>query len=241
MCWARNSEFSSGIFFASHFLWPLYYFPCFILLTYFSEWSCLKTQFSSVVLKWVVRWIFISVIWVVCRLNKAGFYSVLSSNDKNLCSKALLSGVNALSKNDLEAEAERSRRGLHDLRNIQTPTPPRVSPQVSSPQPLPRRSCASVQPPSQRKACLSAALTEKGEPGINAFFMQNRKQLGMLRHRADVNSTYHLRAHCVHPTLPIFLFFIPSLQTAPCLNNKNTSNKQHMTQLKANGMRETLS
>ncbi|XP_023660302.2 transcriptional protein SWT1 isoform X1 [Paramormyrops kingsleyae] len=37
---------------------------------------------------------------------------ILCTNDKNLCSKAILSGVRALSKDDLESEAERVKRGV---------------------------------------------------------------------------------------------------------------------------------
>jgi len=48
--------------------------------------------------------------------------SFLSSNDKNLCSKALLSGVNALSKNDLEDQSRQSRRGLHPPQHTHTHT-----------------------------------------------------------------------------------------------------------------------
>ncbi|XP_056267197.1 transcriptional protein SWT1-like [Pseudoliparis swirei] len=48
--------------------------------------------------------------------------SFLSSNDKNLCSKALLSGVNALSKNDLEDRRRQSRHGLHPPQHTHTLT-----------------------------------------------------------------------------------------------------------------------
>ncbi|AWP10690.1 putative transcriptional protein SWT1 [Scophthalmus maximus] len=58
---------------------------------------------------------------------------MLCTNDKNLCSKALLSGVRALSKNDLEAEVVRSSHGLHPLHNFETPMPPHSNPQISSP------------------------------------------------------------------------------------------------------------
>ncbi|XP_075944428.1 transcriptional protein SWT1 [Anarhichas minor] len=58
---------------------------------------------------------------------------ILCTNDKNLCSKALLSGVEALSKNDLEAEIRKHRHGVHPLRNIKTPMLPHVSPHLPSP------------------------------------------------------------------------------------------------------------
>ncbi|KAM8874622.1 transcriptional protein SWT1 isoform 1-T3 [Spinachia spinachia] len=57
---------------------------------------------------------------------------VLCTNDKNLCSKALLSGVKALSKNDLEEENEKSSHGFHHLQNINTPIVLRASPHLSS-------------------------------------------------------------------------------------------------------------
>ncbi|MED6274461.1 hypothetical protein CHARACLAT_016597 [Characodon lateralis] len=46
---------------------------------------------------------------------------ILCTNDKNLSSKALLSGVRALSKADLEARVRRSRQGHHFLQSIQSP------------------------------------------------------------------------------------------------------------------------
>ncbi|XP_068563705.1 transcriptional protein SWT1 [Cebidichthys violaceus] len=58
---------------------------------------------------------------------------ILCTNDKNLCSKALLSGVNALSKNDLEAEIRKHRHGFHPLRNTKNPMLPPVSPHLPSP------------------------------------------------------------------------------------------------------------
>ncbi|XP_020789029.2 transcriptional protein SWT1 [Boleophthalmus pectinirostris] len=47
---------------------------------------------------------------------------ILCTNDKNLCSKALLSGVKAYSKNDLETEVARSNVGSTFLQNAQTST-----------------------------------------------------------------------------------------------------------------------
>ncbi|KAM7011946.1 transcriptional protein SWT1 [Tautogolabrus adspersus] len=83
---------------------------------------------------------------------------ILCTNDKNLCSKALLSGVKALSKNDLEVEVVRSRHGFNPLQNIKTSTSPRISPQVSST--IMNRSFT-VQPHRQERAELSVELTEK--------------------------------------------------------------------------------
>uniref|UniRef100_A0A3P8SN08 Transcriptional protein SWT1 n=1 Tax=Amphiprion percula TaxID=161767 RepID=A0A3P8SN08_AMPPE len=84
---------------------------------------------------------------------------ILCTNDKNLCSKGLLSGVHALCKNDLESKVERSRHGLDILENIQAPRLPHVSPQISSP--MLSRSSTPVQPHSQEKAGCSVGLIEK--------------------------------------------------------------------------------
>lgn len=92
---------------------------------------------------------------------------MLPSNDKNLCSKALLSGVKAFSKDDLEVDAGRSRHGFHPQQNIKTSTLPHVNPQVSSP--MLSRSFKPVQPHSQERTGLSVGLTENGEPGIIVF------------------------------------------------------------------------
>ncbi|XP_078114699.1 transcriptional protein SWT1 isoform X2 [Sander vitreus] len=78
---------------------------------------------------------------------------ILCTNDKNLCSKALLSGVKALSKSDLEAEVGRSRHGFHPLQNIKTPMLPHISPPVSSP--VLSRSYTPVQPHSQERTGVS--------------------------------------------------------------------------------------
>ncbi|XP_037325913.2 transcriptional protein SWT1 isoform X1 [Pungitius pungitius] len=57
---------------------------------------------------------------------------ILCTNDKNLCSKALLSGVNALSMNDLEAANKKSGHGFHPLQNINTPIMPCANPHLPS-------------------------------------------------------------------------------------------------------------
>ncbi|XP_026001842.1 transcriptional protein SWT1 isoform X1 [Astatotilapia calliptera] len=74
----------------------------------------------------------------------------LCTNDKNLCSKALLSGVKALCKTDLEAEVGRSRHGLQITGGIQASVPPSNNPQVLSPTLSTR--CPPVQPHGQKKA-----------------------------------------------------------------------------------------
>ncbi|KAM7409731.1 hypothetical protein PAMA_001293 [Pampus argenteus] len=58
---------------------------------------------------------------------------ILCTNDKNLCSKALLSGVKAHSKSDLEAEVGTSRYGPHLQQNNQIPMLPYISPQDFTP------------------------------------------------------------------------------------------------------------
>ncbi|XP_028444284.1 transcriptional protein SWT1 isoform X3 [Perca flavescens] len=78
---------------------------------------------------------------------------ILCTNDKNLCSKALLSGVKALSKSDLEAEVGRSRHGFQPVQNNKTPMLPHISPPVSSP--MPSRSCTPVQPHCQETTGIS--------------------------------------------------------------------------------------
>ncbi|XP_040041303.2 transcriptional protein SWT1 isoform X2 [Gasterosteus aculeatus] len=80
---------------------------------------------------------------------------ILCTNDKNLCSKALLSGVKALSKNDLEAENGKSSHGFHPLQNINTPTVPRVSPHLSSP--MQSSSYTPAQPRSRERTGWSVA------------------------------------------------------------------------------------
>ncbi|XP_065811647.1 transcriptional protein SWT1 isoform X1 [Labrus bergylta] len=83
---------------------------------------------------------------------------ILCTNDKNLCSKAILSGVKALSKTDLEQEVVRTRHGFNPLQNIKTSSLPRISPQVSST--ILNRSFT-VQPPGRERAELSVELVEK--------------------------------------------------------------------------------
>ncbi|XP_039984890.1 transcriptional protein SWT1 isoform X2 [Xiphias gladius] len=80
---------------------------------------------------------------------------ILCTNDKNLCSKALLSGVKAFSKNDLEAEFGRSRHGLPPPQNML----PHTNPQISSP--MLSRSCTPTQPNSQKRTSLSVGLVKK--------------------------------------------------------------------------------
>lgn len=84
-----------------------------------------------------------------------------TSNDKNLCSKALVSGVTASSKKDLEAEVGRCRRAFPPLQDIKTPALPQVSSPMLSTDYTP------VQPHSHESAGLSLGHVKKGEPGSN--------------------------------------------------------------------------
>ncbi|XP_042339765.1 transcriptional protein SWT1 isoform X2 [Plectropomus leopardus] len=84
---------------------------------------------------------------------------ILCTNDKNLCSKALLSGVKALSKSDLEAEVGSSRHDFHPPQNIKTPMLPHISPQVSSS--MQSRSSTSLQPHSHERTGLSVEENDK--------------------------------------------------------------------------------
>lgn len=93
----------------------------------------------------------------------------LSSNDKNLCSKALVSGVSASSKKDLEAEVGRSRRAFPPLQDIKTSTLPQALPMLST-------DYTSVQPHSHKSTGLSLGLVKKGEPGIGVRVISSLKQ-----------------------------------------------------------------
>uniref|UniRef100_A0A3P8WKA5 Transcriptional protein SWT1 n=2 Tax=Cynoglossus semilaevis TaxID=244447 RepID=A0A3P8WKA5_CYNSE len=84
---------------------------------------------------------------------------ILCTNDKNLCSKAFLSGVKALSKKDLETETWRTSNGLWLLQNIQTPVLPHTDSQSSSS--MLSRSFTPAQPPIQERADLSVGLELK--------------------------------------------------------------------------------
>ncbi|XP_061680430.1 transcriptional protein SWT1 [Syngnathoides biaculeatus] len=82
-----------------------------------------------------------------------GCVLILCTNDKNLCSKAVLSGVKALSKIDLEAEVERSRRNLNPLQStVHQRLPQMVSPTSS---PTIGRSCTPVASLTQERQSLS--------------------------------------------------------------------------------------
>ncbi|KAM9849252.1 transcriptional protein SWT1 [Aulostomus maculatus] len=85
---------------------------------------------------------------------------ILCTNDKNLCSKAVLSGVKALSKIDLEEEIGCSSSGLL-LQNI--PSLPHISPQISSP--VPRKNCTPVPPHRRERAGVSLGPTQKDNKG----------------------------------------------------------------------------
>ncbi|XP_029939585.1 transcriptional protein SWT1 [Salarias fasciatus] len=84
---------------------------------------------------------------------------ILCTNDKNLCSKALLSGVKALTKNDLKTEAERSHHGVHKQHRVQGLMPPYVKSEVSSS--LLKGSCSKVHPNVQESGGFSAGFLKK--------------------------------------------------------------------------------
>lgn len=89
----------------------------------------------------------------------------LCTNDKNLCSKALLSGVKALCKTDLEAEVGRSRHSLQITADIQASVPPRNNPQVLSP--TLSTSCPPVQSHGQEKAGFYVGVLQKDSKQLN--------------------------------------------------------------------------
>lgn len=93
-------------------------------------------------------------------LNNVPLFSP-SSNDKNLCSKALVSGVTACSKRDLEAEVGRCRRAVPPLQDIKTSAPPPVPSAMLS------TDYTSVQPHSHESAGLSLGRIKEGEPGTD--------------------------------------------------------------------------
>ncbi|XP_029002242.1 transcriptional protein SWT1 [Betta splendens] len=84
---------------------------------------------------------------------------ILCTNDKNLCSKALLSGVKALSQKDLKEELGTSRDGHHLLQKLQIPTLPHTNQQVSPS--VPSSSHEAVQQYSQSRTRLSLGFTDK--------------------------------------------------------------------------------
>ncbi|XP_061152607.1 transcriptional protein SWT1 [Syngnathus typhle] len=82
---------------------------------------------------------------------------ILCTNDKNLCTKAVLSGVQALSKADLEAEVERSR---HNPKHLQSNVLQRL-PEMGAPMPplMPGGGCTAA--PSLTQERLSSCLPKE--------------------------------------------------------------------------------
>ncbi|XP_053178581.1 transcriptional protein SWT1 [Scomber japonicus] len=99
---------------------------------------------------------------------------ILCTNDKNLCSKALLSGVKAHSKNDLEAEVGGSRLDPPYSKNSPIPTPPHISSQV--PSPMPSRSFIPVQAHSQERTSLSVGATQKDRKPLSEGDEERKKR-----------------------------------------------------------------
>ncbi|XP_077573581.1 transcriptional protein SWT1 [Stigmatopora nigra] len=81
---------------------------------------------------------------------------ILCTNDKNLCSKAVLSGVKAFSKIDLEAEVEHSQSNLNYLQSTVLQRLPQINMPMCSP--IPER-C--TQAPSLTEVHLSLCLPEE--------------------------------------------------------------------------------
>ncbi|XP_054913333.1 transcriptional protein SWT1 isoform X2 [Poeciliopsis prolifica] len=90
---------------------------------------------------------------------------ILCTNDKNLSNKAVLSGVRALSKVDLEAGVRRSRHGQHFLLDVPPPVLSRLSHNISSPALI--TSCSPVQLPIQDSTSFPLATPEK-DPPVNS-------------------------------------------------------------------------
>ncbi|XP_068176377.1 transcriptional protein SWT1 isoform X2 [Antennarius striatus] len=90
---------------------------------------------------------------------------ILCTNDKNLCSKAILSGVNALSKNDLETDFGRSSYGFHHLQNTKAPAAPPISSQVSPT--ILSTNYTSPQTQSHERTRLSVEVAEKDNKQLN--------------------------------------------------------------------------
>nr|XP_046248069.1 transcriptional protein SWT1 [Scatophagus argus]XP_046248070.1 transcriptional protein SWT1 [Scatophagus argus]XP_046248071.1 transcriptional protein SWT1 [Scatophagus argus] len=105
---------------------------------------------------------------------------ILCTNDKNLCSKALLSGVKAFSKNDLEAEVGRSRHGFCPLQNIK----PHMGPQVTSS--MLSTNYTSVQPHSQPRTGPSVGLTEEDNKPLTAREVEERTKCDPSRHVSEL-------------------------------------------------------
>lgn len=106
-------------------------------------------------------------------LNNVPLFSP-SSNDKNLCSKALVSGVTASSKKDLEAEVGRCRRAVPPLQDIKTSAPPPLSSAMRS------TDYTSVQPHSHESAGLSRGRIKEGEPGTDVRAVSSRERANCL-------------------------------------------------------------
>ncbi|XP_007550967.1 transcriptional protein SWT1 isoform X1 [Poecilia formosa] len=89
---------------------------------------------------------------------------ILCTNDKNLSNKAVLSGVTALSKVDLEAGVRRSKHGHQFLLDVQSPVPSRLSHNISSPALSTSCSPACAQLPVQDSAGFPLDTPRKGPP-----------------------------------------------------------------------------
>lgn len=113
--------------------------------------------------------------FILACISSSNFNHVLflCSNDKNLSSKALLSGIRALSKSDLEAEVETSRHGLTALQRAQAPVMPHKCEQA--PLPMSRRSCTQAPPQHQQKTGFPQGFLEEGESRRTALFKEKQE------------------------------------------------------------------
>lgn len=113
---------------------------------------------------------------------------ILCTNDKNLCSKALVSGVAASSKRELEAEVGRCRRAFPPLQDIKTPAPPPVS------SPMLSTDYTSVQPQSHQRAGLSLGrIKEDSKP--------ERKKVNQEQPELDLSTHVHELEDCLQEVL----------------------------------------
>ncbi|XP_019720293.1 transcriptional protein SWT1 isoform X2 [Hippocampus comes] len=89
---------------------------------------------------------------------------ILCTNDKNLCSKAVLSGVKALSKLDLEEEVEGSGCTVNHLRSTVLQRLPQID--TPMPLPMPRRSSTPVLSHTQGRLSLCLPEEERKNPTV---------------------------------------------------------------------------
>lgn len=168
-------------------------------------------------------WVSTHYLWFSCQIELylfvplANHYQLIkyvfvllfffSSNDKNLCSKAHLSGVRALCKSDLEAEVKKARRGRSILQNFQPPVLPQICPEVSTP--VLGTSCTTVQSHSQERDGPFVVVPDEGDSRINCSSCKNQTELSMFHHCGVAIAFMYLACPPTHFLFPVF--FSPSL------------------------------